>query len=667
MNRAYSVFEIKSYDEDQRIIAGIATSPKTDRMGDVIEPRGAEYKLPLPLLWQHNSREPIGHVTSAEVTDDGINVTARLLKIDEPGKLKDRLDEAWQSIKHGLVRGFSIGFRPTEEPEWIKGTQGLRFGRWEWLELSAVTVPANACCDIMTVKQYDDEARAASGTERPSSPSPASGQRVVHLTEPPKAKDTMTATERIAALEAKRAANVARMNELENKATAESRSKDAAEQEEFDTLDAEIETIGKALVDAHKLEKLNASQAKPVNGGTQKEATDSRNPSRVVVVHEKAEPGIRFARFAMAMIAAKGDTQMALNLMQTHYPNDVQAIGVIKAARDRGTAVHKMISEMGEWRTKAAVPAGDTQDATWASPLVAYNDFAGDFIEYLRPRTIIGQFGQNGAPELRSVPFNVHIKGQTSGGTGYWVGEGAPKPVTAFDFNDTYHPWGKVAAISVLTEELIRFSNPSAERLVREALSGTVIERMDSDLVDPTITAVANVRPASLTNGLTPITASGTTAADFRTDWAALFAAAITARLPIRNAVIITDTATAMSLSLMQNALGQREFPEITMNGGRLNGVPAIVSDYVDAGDIILVFASEVSLSDDGVVTIDASNQASLQMLDNPTNSPVGSTVATSHVSLWQTNSVGFRAERFIWWSKRRATAVAYITGAAYA
>src|SRR3546814_17940849 len=73
---------------------------------------------------------------------------------------------------------------------------------------------------------------------------------------------------------------------------------------------------------------------------------------------------------------------------------------------------------------KAAVAAGNTIDSTWAKPLVEYVNYAGDFVDFLRPRTILGRFGAGGIPSLRRIPFNVHIKGQTVGGTGYWVGEG---------------------------------------------------------------------------------------------------------------------------------------------------------------------------------------------------------------------------------------------------
>jgi hypothetical protein len=52
-------------------------------------------------------------------------------------------------------------------------------------------------------------------------------------------------------------------------------------------------------------------------------------------------------------------------------------------------------------------------------------------------------------------------------------------------------------------------------------------------------------------------------------------------------------------------------------------------------------------------------------MLDNPTNATADGT-ATSLVSLWQTNSVGFRCERILNWARRRTTAVAYLTDVAW-
>lgn len=159
------MFEVKSFDDDSREIDGIATTPTPDRMGDIVEPKGAVFKLPIPLLWQHDASKPIGSVVSAKVTNGGITVKAKLAKIAESGVLKDRLDEAWQSIKTGLVRGLSIGFAPLESSQ-IKDTFSYRFTSWEWLELSAVTIPANSEASISVVKSIDAELRAASGQRK---------------------------------------------------------------------------------------------------------------------------------------------------------------------------------------------------------------------------------------------------------------------------------------------------------------------------------------------------------------------------------------------------------------------------------------------------------------------------------------------------------------------
>lgn len=165
LKRAYSLLEVKAFDEEKRELTGIATTPTADRYGDVVEPKGAQFDLPIPFLWQHDASQPIGHVTKAKVTNAGIDVTVKLAKTDEPGTLKERLDEAWQSIKLGLVRGLSIGFKPNEY-SFIEGTGGIHFQTWSWLELSAVTIPANAEASIQTIKSIDTQLRAASGKRK---------------------------------------------------------------------------------------------------------------------------------------------------------------------------------------------------------------------------------------------------------------------------------------------------------------------------------------------------------------------------------------------------------------------------------------------------------------------------------------------------------------------
>jgi Escherichia/Staphylococcus phage prohead protease len=148
-NRAAASFEVRSLDStgDERVFEGAATTVAIDRLGDQVLPGGARYTLPVPLCWQHKKDAAIGLVTSAEVRADHILVRATIPRIAEPGDLQNLCDKAWQSVKAGLVRGLSIGFLPLETEPMRGG--GQRITKWDWLELSLVTIPANAGAAIL--------------------------------------------------------------------------------------------------------------------------------------------------------------------------------------------------------------------------------------------------------------------------------------------------------------------------------------------------------------------------------------------------------------------------------------------------------------------------------------------------------------------------------------
>lgn len=167
MQRAYSVLEIRAAEEagGKRTFAGIATTPTPDSYGDIVESQGAEFELPLPLLWQHDSRDPIGWVRTAKVTSKGIEVEGEVATIAEEGELATRLTTAWQMLKNKLVRGLSIGFNPIESAR-LEGTYSYRFLKWRWVELSAVTIPANQDASITAIKSIDTKLRAASGIQQ---------------------------------------------------------------------------------------------------------------------------------------------------------------------------------------------------------------------------------------------------------------------------------------------------------------------------------------------------------------------------------------------------------------------------------------------------------------------------------------------------------------------
>ncbi|MFD2404896.1 HK97 family phage prohead protease [Azorhizophilus paspali] len=416
MNRAYSVLQIKALDNELRVITGVATTPTPDRVGDIVEPLGVEFKNPLPLLWRHEHDKPVGTVTFDKPTAKGITFTAKLADVQEDGKLKERIDEAWQSLKANLVRGVSIGFRPIEYRR--MGDGGIRFIQTEVFELSLVTIPCNAEATINAIKSLDRKQLAALGRTAvqvvrvtPAGAS-ASLKKLIKNPKPEEGNEMKTIADQIAEFEQTRVAKAAEMEAIMTKAAEDGVTLDAEQSEAFDTLEGEIAAIDKHLSRLRNMQKAQAATAKAVTEDVRGvKALDMKEGVQVRAKNtQKLEPGIAFARAAKCL---------ALGHLEHR-----DAIGIAKALYDGQESI---IAATERLVTKAAVAAATTSDSTWAGPLVGdETSVFADFVEYLRPQTILGRFGTNGVPGLRRVPFRTPLIGQTSGGDGYWVGEEMP-------------------------------------------------------------------------------------------------------------------------------------------------------------------------------------------------------------------------------------------------
>lgn len=467
-----------------------------------------------------------------------------------------------------------------------------------------------------------------------------------------------TIGEQIANFQNTRASYVKSQSEIMDAAAAEGLTLDADQQTEFDDLQGKIDAIDAHLKRLDLMEKSQAATAKPAVHEKQTETVNgsaaSYAPRQPIQSTKKKDPGLAFTQYTKCFLLGKTLGRSPVDIAKQLYKDDERIIALTE---------------------KAAVAAANTLNDAWAGALVL--DEGGvfaDFNDFLLPETIYGRFGTGGIPSLNVIPFNVPFGAETAITEGYWVGEGKPKPVTKGAFaRDTLAPL-KVAAITVATKELLRHANVQAELRLRNMLVRGLRRRLDIDFIDPAKTAVTNISPASILNGLTPIPATGTgDADDVRCDIQALINGFLAEQNSLSSAVLIMRTATALSLSLMQNPLGQSEFPGMTMRGGTLLGLPVIVSDYVPAdtsGAIVaLVSANDIYVGDEGGFSIDMSTEAALQMDSEPTNATVngGSSdgiVATTMTSLWQTNSVGFLCEREINWVRNPwRVSAAYLSG----
>lgn len=470
----------------------------------------------------------------------------------------------------------------------------------------------------------------------------------------PKGASMKTIQEQITALENKRAAGVARREAIQQKAIGEGRTKDEAERQEFATLSSEIEAIDAELVDLRLMEKQAVAAGTTVvaasDGTTPAGKRDVVDTGNIVSVRNNLKPGQAMGRYAMALYQGGN--------------NPAQALAVVRSRRDwmdTSPGLEKVLM--------TAVATGDTTTAGWASELVYAQNLQNEFIEYLRPMTILGKLNN-----VRRVPFNVRMGSQTAGSSANWVGQAKPIPVSKLTTSSTSLGITKMAGLVTVDDELMRSSSPSAELLVRDDLAESISVFMDQSFIDPNYGGQTNIQPASMLYGVTPVTPTGTTAAFLQADIATLFATAIAANLNPSSGVWVMSPTTALKLSLMLTSLGQPQYPTISINGGTLFGMPVIVSQSAKiAGSpqygemIVLLFEREIFVADDGQVTIAISNEAALELKDNPTNSGSGGETATSMVSMFQTVSHAIRAVRYINWAKRRTQAAAFIQAANYA
>lgn len=630
-NRCYSLLTIKAVDEDQRIIEGIASTPEPDRLQDVVELDGMSFTLPLPFLRGHSSREPIGHVIKAVKTKDGLAIKARIAAAG----VATYVDEAWNQIKAGLIAGLSIGFRSIEEA-YNRETGGFHFIKTELYEISAVVVPANASCNITLVKSIDAQLLALSGRSR---------QTVVTLPKTlpgvpgPTGRTAMTIQEQITQFENKRAASAARMDAIMTKAGETGSTLDDTEQQEYDGLDTEIQSIDKHLVrlKAHQARlATTATVVTAANTASTEQAAATRGGGGIVQVTSAIPKGLGFTRAIIALANCKGNRYEAVEFSKQRWPDQFDGIsGIIKAEQLPGTVT----------------------GTTWAAPLMQSSQrLVGEYIEMLRPASIVGRL------TVRKVPFNVTVPVQNGGGTYGWVGENKPKPVSGLSLATAVVRLTKIAGIIPYTKEALRLSDPSIEMVVRNDMIAGSARFMDAQFVDPAVHESISVNPPSITDQIVPTPASGLTTTFLRNDLKNIMGKFVANNEDLTAAVFLMSGSIALNISMMRNALGQKEFPDITATGGTLEGIPVIVSNNVGAR-IILVNPSEILFAEDpGGASIDISEEASVVMTTTPEASPQ----ATSLVSFWQNNLVGLRIDLWVSWKRGLTSAVEYISSASY-
>ena len=154
----FDVKSTKDADDGMIKIKGIANAPIRDSVGDIIpvstwtKDTIKEFMKNPMVLYQHDSRTPIGKVTEAKATDEGLYVEALISDVKK---------DVQKLIKQGILKTFSIGYRLKDfDVEEDTGTWVLK--ELDLKEISVVSIPANQDSifeeskDIYTEKEYKE-------------------------------------------------------------------------------------------------------------------------------------------------------------------------------------------------------------------------------------------------------------------------------------------------------------------------------------------------------------------------------------------------------------------------------------------------------------------------------------------------------------------------------
>lgn len=161
------IFEVKAIELAERTVRFKISSEVVDRDGDLLIAMGCDFgnfaKNPQFLGFHNYGDYPLGIPKNWGIEDNAVYCDVYFPTIEELSSDKDfasekakLVDFTYHCYKTGMLNAVSVGFIPKDvEPN--KDTGGFIVKKWELLEFSAVTVPANQDAIAQAVKSFGDE------------------------------------------------------------------------------------------------------------------------------------------------------------------------------------------------------------------------------------------------------------------------------------------------------------------------------------------------------------------------------------------------------------------------------------------------------------------------------------------------------------------------------
>lgn len=161
------------------------------------------------------------------------------------------------------------------------------------------------------------------------------------------------------------------------------------------------------------------------------------------------EPGSSIARAIRALAVGKGDPERARRWLQDKFPDDPLTRALATTPDSAGGFI---------------IPPG----------------YVAELIELLRPASVVRSLN----PVVLPMPNGkLTMPAVASGASAQYIGEGENIPATQPSFRQVELSWKKLAALVPVSNDLIRYSNPQADIVVRDDLVAAMAMTQDAAFI----------------------------------------------------------------------------------------------------------------------------------------------------------------------------------------
>lgn len=161
-------------------------------------------------------------------------------------------------------------------------------------------------------------------------------------------------------------------------------------------------------------------------------------------------------------------------------PNIGRMIRALAAGKgDPEKAAHFAKKQWGDEEIAKALTTSTDVDGGGGGFLVP-EEYSTELIEYLRPLSVIRSMN----PVIVPMPVgSISIPAMTGGATAEYIGEGSNIGVSQPAFGQIKLTWKKLATLVPISNDLIRFSSPQADAIVRDDLVAAMAQREDAAFI----------------------------------------------------------------------------------------------------------------------------------------------------------------------------------------